>query len=545
MKVSEAIARSLVADGAEAVFSLLGDTNMEVVVRLAELGLPVYEARHEATAMAMADGYARATGKVAICAVTAGPGLAHTFVPLLSAARRTPSPVVVLTGPHSRDDVGGRQALDHEGVVRMTGVHYRPLGAPGIAVERARSVIDLARSTGRPVVFDVPLDVQDQDYPWDFEPRATPQWHQPQRMIPDPDQVAAAAQILSSASKPVIVAGGGAASAEGRVALAALAEASGALVATSTNARGLFYGDRFNAGVAGLFSNPASTAQFAEADCVVAFGASMNSHTTVGGYLWPAARFVRVDTAPPEPMENGQAADCYIRGDAVLTANALRDALGTPGGPGYRTDEVANALRAEVDPTQFEIEPGRVDPRELCARLDELLPEECGLVSGAAHYWSFPQMHMPRWRDPLLYASYAGSIGYSISVAMGASLATSRPIVVFEGDGGFMMNPHVLDSVARSGARLLVVLMNDHALGAEFHKLRAKGLDPRLAAHPEVDLAAMASLMGCRSAIVTDLDQLEPLVKEFVAGDGPLVLDARVSRNVVSQPYRRSYFGVA
>lgn len=545
MKVSEAIARSLVADGAQIVFSLLGDTNMEVVVRLAELGLPVHESRHEATAMAMADGYARATGKLAICAVTAGPGLAHTFVPLLSASRRTPSPVVVLTGPHSRDDIDGRQALDHEGVVRMAGVDYRPLGSPGIAVERARAVVDLARSKGRPVVFDVPLDVQDQDYPWDFDERTTPQWHQRQPMTPDGAAVEAAARVLGGAQKPVLVAGGGAASPAARDEIAALADASGALVATTTNARGLFHGDPFNAGVAGLFSTPASSALFAEADCVVAFGASLNTHTTVGGYLWPAARFVQVNTAAPGPMENGQAADCYVRGDAVLTARALRGRLDARTAPGYRTAEVKDALCAEVDPAVFEIEPSRVDPRRVCERLDELLPDDCGLVSGAAHYWSFPQMHMTRWRDPLLYASYAGSIGYSISVALGAALGTSRPIVVFEGDGGLMMNPHVLETVARTDARLLVVLMNDHALGAEFHKLRAKDLDPTLATSPALDLAGLATQLGCRAAVVTDTDQLEPLVKDFVTGEGSLVLDVRTSRNVVSQPYRRSYFGIA
>ena len=106
------------------------------------------------------------------------------------------------------------------------------------------------------------------------------------------------------------------------------------------------------------------------------------------------------------------------------------------------------------------------------------------------------------------------------------------------------MNPHVLETVARSGARLLVVLMNDNALGAEFHKLRAKGLDPSLAVHPETDLAAMASLMGCRAATVTHVDQLDELVKEFSTGEGSLVLDVRLSRNVISQPYRRSYFGI-
>jgi len=544
MKVSEAVARSLVADGAEVVFSLLGDTNMEIVVRLAELGVPVYETRHEATAMAMADGYARATGKVAICSTTAGPGLAHTFVPLWSASRRVPSPVVVLTGPHSRDDVDGRQALDHEGLVRMSSAQYLPLNSPDIAVERARAAMDLVRSRRRPVVFDIPLDVQDQDYPWDVETREHPQWLAPQPMAPDAQQVEAAAALLSNAHRPVIVAGGGAASIAARDELAALAEAAGALVATTTNARGLFHGDPFNAGVAGLFSRDATTALFAEADCVVAFGASMNTHTTVSGYLWPGARFVQVNTAPPGPMENGQSPDCYVRGDAVLAARAIRQRLVTRSDPGYRTDEVKQTLDAEVDPTEFEIEPGRVDPRQVCARIDQLLPDECGFVSGAAHYWSFPQMHMSRWRDPLLYASYSGSIGYSISVGLGAALGTGRPIVVFEGDGGFMMNPHVLDTVARSGARLLIVVMNDHALGAEFHKLRAKGLSPELATHPELDVAGMAALLGCRSATVTDVDQLDGLVDEFANGAGSMVLDVKVSRNVVSRPYRRSYFGI-
>jgi acetolactate synthase I/II/III large subunit len=545
VKVAEAVARALVAEGAEIVFSLLGDTNMEVVVRLAELGLPVHEARHEAAAMAMADGYARATGKVAICSVTAGPGFAHTFVPLTSASRRTPSPVVVLTGPHSRDDLENRQHLDHEGLTRLSGAHYRPIAAPGVAVERAHSVMDLARSQGRPVVLDVPADIQAMDYPWEVDDRPAPSWHRPQRMHADPEAVASAADLLRAAERPVVLAGGGAASAEARAELAGLAEATGALLATSINARGLFHGDPFNAGVAGLFSIPAAHELFATADCVVAFGASMNAHTTENGYLFPEARFVQVDVKPPAPMEGGPSADCYVRGDAVVVARALRDALSdAPRPDGFRTDEVLKALAADVDPAVFDVGPAEIDPRALCSQLDDLLPEECGFVSGAAHYWSFPQLHMVRWRQPLLYASYAGSIGYSIPVALGAALGSRRPIVVFEGDGGFLMNPHVLETAASAGAPLLVVLMNDGALGAEYHKLRAKELDPTLALHPRRDLAAIAAQLGCRSAVLTDLDQLPRMVEEFTAGEGPFVIDARISRNVVSQPYRRTHFGI-
>src|SRR5690606_38103230 len=238
--------------------------------------------------------------------------LAHTFVPLWSASRRVPSPVVVLTGPHSRDDIDGRQALDHEGLVRMSSAQYLPLNSPDIAVERARAAMDLVRSRRRPVVFDIPLDVQDQDYPWDVETREHPQWLAPQPMAPDAQQVEAAAALLSNAHRPVIVAGGGAASIAARDELAALAEAAGALVAAPTDARGSFQGDPCIARGGGLVSRGATTAVVAEAAWVVALGASMNPLTTRTGYLWPGARLVQVNTAPPGPKENGQSPDCYV-----------------------------------------------------------------------------------------------------------------------------------------------------------------------------------------------------------------------------------------
>lgn len=543
MKVSEAVARALAAEGAKVVFSLLGDTNMEMVVRLAELGMPVHESRHEGTAMAMADGFARTSGEVAICAVTAGPALAHTFVPLLSAARQ-PSPVVVLTGPHSRDDLEHRQALDHEGLIRLTGASYQPVASPGVAVERVRSVVDLARSQGKPVVLDVPADVQDMEYPWDLDERPPSPWLEPRRISADPASIARAADIIAAAQRPVILAGAGASSPEARQELVALAAERGALLATTINARGLFHGDHYNAGVAGLFAWTASAELFAEADCVVSFGASMNSKTTENGYLFAAARFVQVDVKPPAPMDSGQAADCYVQSDAITAARDLRASLGSsPAAEGFRTETVAKSLQAEIDPQSFDVDPGELDPRALCTELDAMLPAECSVVSGAAHYWSFPIMHMPRWRRPL-YSSYAGSIGYSVSVALGVFLATRQPVLAFEGDGGFMMYPHALETAARTGARLLVVVMNDRALGAEYHKLRAKGLDNSLAESADPDLAGMARQMGCPAVTLTDLDQLPGVVGGFLAGDGPLLVDARISRNVVSLPYRRAYFGL-
>lgn len=543
MNVSEAVARSLVAEGASAVFSLLGDTNMEIVVRMAELGIPVHESRHEATAMAMADGYARASGKLAICAVTAGSAFAHTFAPMVSASRQ-PTSVIVLTGPHSRDDLTHRQALDNEGVTRLTGAYYRPIAGPGIAVERVRSVVDLVWSQRKPVVLDVPADIQAMDYPWDLDERPTPPWRRPQRVHGDPEAVQAAVELLQAAERPVLVAGAGATSPGAREQIIALAKQCGALLATTLNARGLFYGEPFDAGIAGLFASDAAAELFGQADCVVSFGASMNEKTTESGYLFPSAQFVQVDVRPPGPMDSGQAAECYVQGDAEVVAAAMQAALGDGFRcEGYRTDDVAKSLDVPVDSATFDVEPGKVDPRTVCAQLDELLPAECDVVSGAAHYWSWPIMYMPRWRHPL-YSSYSGAIGYCVPVALGAALGTGRPVLAVEGDGGFMMYPNALETAALANVPLLVLVVNDEALGSEYHKLRAKGLDNALAEHRGRDLAGVAREMGCRAATLTDVGDLPGMVKEFLAGDGPFVIDARVSRNVISIPYRRTIFGI-
>ena len=164
MNVAQAIARTLHAEGIDTVFSLLGEATMHVVSELDSLGVKVVDCRHEGAAMAMADGYSRATGKPTLCAVTTGPAFAHTFVPLASASR-TRSQVIVLTGLRSADHLGDRQRMDHQGLARMAGVAYRPLSDPNNAVERVRDAVDLARAEGRPVVLDVAEEVQVQDYP--------------------------------------------------------------------------------------------------------------------------------------------------------------------------------------------------------------------------------------------------------------------------------------------------------------------------------------------------------------------------------------------
>ncbi len=543
MNVAEAIARTLVDEGVDAVFSLLGDGTMHIVLHLAELGIPVYETRHEAIAVAMADGYSRSTGKVGLCAITGGPALAHTLVPLTSAAR-TDSQVIVLTGPSSRDDLTGRQQFDHGAMTTLAGAQFRPIHSADVAVERTREAVDVARIERSPVVLDVTEEIQQEAFEWDVESRPTPAWRTAQRIHPDPVAIDEAVRLIDASERPVVLAGRGAVASGAREALLDLAAHAGAVVGTALDARGLFHGDPFDAGVAGLYSTPGATEVYGGADLVVSFGASLNAHTTVDGYLFPEARVVQVDILSPRPMRSGETADCYVHGDALAVARALRERVSA--GQRHRTDEVAALLATDPDPWDVDLEDGLVDPRALCAALDELLPPECGWASGnSGHFWAFPIMHMPRRREPMIFSTYFGAIGYGIPVGLGAAIGhPDRPMVVFEGDASTVMYVQAIETAARYGARMLIVALNDQVLGAEYHKLVARGIDPTLSRTPDLDLAAVATSLGCPGVTLTDLDRLPAIVEQFLEGDGPLFVDARVSPSVPSRPTRRTEYGL-
>ncbi len=544
MHVGEAIARALISEGIDAVFSLLGDGTFRIVYHLARLGVPVYEGRHEAYVFAMADGYSRATGRPTVCAITGGPALGHTFTAMTSAAR-SGSSVILLTGPSDRDDLLGRQRLDHEGMTKLTGASYFPIHGPTAAVQRVWEVIDSVRADHMPAVLDVPEVVQDAGFEGERTERPTPSWRSPQRLQPDPHGVEAAVRLIRGAARPVIVAGAGAVASGARDEILRVGTSIGALLSTTINARGLFHGDPYDVGVAGGYASQPAVELFRQSDLVISFGAGMDRFVTRGGTLFPDADHVQVDVRAPRPTASGASADCYLQGDALAVAAALRAGLGEgPDRAGYRTQEVADRLAGPADPLAVELEDDHLDPRELCARLDELLPEQCGWVSGnSGHFWAFPIMHMPRWRQPMLHASYFGAIGYGLPVGLGAAIGNEgRPLVVFEGDAGVMMHVQALETAARYRSHILVVVLNDGALGAEFHSMAAEGYDTKLSLTPDQDIAGLARQLGSRAATVTELDQLPGLVSEFLATPGPMLLDARVSRRVISRPMRRSTY---
>ena len=390
MKVYEAVANAFVKEGTSTVFGLLGDGQLSWWSAIAKHpGVQIVDAREEGAGLAMAEGWAKATGKVGVCSVTHGPGLARLSLSLI-AARRSHTPIVVHTSKTAFNNERETQFLNQDRFVSASEAGYIEVMTPDYAETAVRQAFYRARLESRPIVLCIPLDIQGEECESDgdeYQPSAT-MFAGQQRIRPDVDRLRAAVKIISEAKKPVVVLGRGAMEPQARQAADRLAKRIGALIATTLLARGVLGESEYYAGVSGTLSARAVIQLFEEADCVIAIGAGLNDRTIHGGYLYPRARIVHIDIEPHLMMGNDRSADCYVQGDAATTTQEIDELLAQQGvaREGFRTAAVRNVLRnAHRDPSEFEIEPGTVDPREAVRVLDDGLPSSVGLVIGSAH----------------------------------------------------------------------------------------------------------------------------------------------------------------
>ena len=548
MKVYDAVANAFVKEGATTVFGLLGDGQLTWWASMAKHPeVRLIDAREEGSGLAMAEGWARASGQVGVCSVTHGPGLARLSLSLIAAARSR-TPIVVHTATTSFNDERETQYLNQDRFVTAAEAGYIEIMKPDYAEEAVRQAFYRARLESRPIVLSVPMDVQGKDCDSEGEDyvRSTALFGGQQRIRPALDHVQEAARIIAASRRPVIVLGRGAKEPQAMEAVDRLGKRIGALIATTLYAKGTLNNSEWYTGVSGLFSTRAAIELFQEADCVIAIGAGMNIRTLGGGYMYSDARIVHIDVQRHVLLGTERGADCYVQGDAAATVQEIEAMLAQQGvqRDGFRTAATRNALRGSFrDPGEFEIEPGTVDIREVLGVLDEKLPSGVGLVTGSAHNFSFPVWQMQKPRALQVSVTSFTGVGQVIGNAIGAAVAWKDGVVAVDGDGSALQNIQELDTAARLGVKLLYFIVNDEAYGAEYHKLRAKGLDGNLSAVPTPDLAAVARAFGCRGRQARALDDVAAGIDEFMAGDGPMVLDVRISRNVISIPYRRLHFG--
>ncbi len=540
------MAQAFKAEGVSATFGMMGDGNLFWLSEMHRLGIKVHEVRHEGAGLGMADGWARVTRQPGVATATCGPGTTQLATAFVTASRAS-TPLVAFCGEFPTEDEENSQRLDHSLFARACEAGFVRLATPEAADEAVRRAFYLARTESRPVMLSVPMDIQQKAFDDDdpYVPSTT--LLTPWVPYPDPRALEAAADMIATSKRPVIIVGRGAKWADAGEAVLKLGARIGALIATSLMAKTFLNECEYHAGISGNYASRAAMKLLQQADCVIGVGASLNRYTTENGYLYADARFIQIDEKAGVLMSGVHAADCYVQSDARIGVASLEQVLAARDfrSTGFRTPETkAQLARQFEDAAEFPIEPGTVDPRKVCMLLDEIVPTHVSLISGTGMIANISNMIMHRQR-PLTEASHFFScIGQMLPAAMGAIVATgNKPLMMLEGDASLMMHLSEFETAVRYRMPLLIVVMNNEALGPEYYKLESKQMDTDIAVVTTPDLGAVAVALGGKGRLVRSLDALRSAVLEWLANPGPMIIDARVSRTVMPIPYRRLYQG--
>ncbi|MFA9433004.1 thiamine pyrophosphate-binding protein, partial [Egicoccus sp. AB-alg2] len=538
--IARAIATHYQQAGIRRCFGVIGSTNFEITRGLVDHGVEFVAARHETNAVVMAQAWTQATGEISVVSLHTGPGLTNGLTGIGEAAKSR-TPMVVLVGDVARGAVESPFFMDQATVVQSVGAEAQRLHGPRTALQDAARALELARRERRTVVLSLPLDIQGMP-----EDQARPVAGRPLRDLPplEPaaEDVEVLADLLAGAERPVVLAGLGAVLADARDDLIALADRSGALLATTARAHGLFAGQPWSVGISGGFSSPAASELLQEADVVLGFGATYTKFTTRFGRMFAKARHVVQIDADRARVGWNPTVDQSVVADARLTARRVTEALEGRGvrATGFRTPDTADRMERGAN-NRHAYEDGstdhELDPRTLTKALDELLPMERTVAIDGGHFSGWPVRHLrvPDVHGWVFVQSFQ-SIGLGLATAIGASLANPhRLTVVGVGDGGFLMSIPDLETAVRLDRSMLIIVYNDSAYAAEVHHFAPMGMDTDIVEFPEVDFAAMGRGFGTRGAVARRVDDLDA-VRDWVAEGAPgvFVLDARVTRDVVA-----------
>jgi thiamine pyrophosphate-dependent acetolactate synthase large subunit-like protein len=526
------MARAFADEGVDTLFSLMGDANMYWMASLLDLGVANVHVRHENAAVAAADGYARATGKVGVATVTSGPGLVHAGTALTGAARYG-VPLVLFAGDTVPGDAAALQWIDHRAFAAVCGVHCEYVVAPGRALDAVRAAFARARSLREPVLLSVPMNIQDAELPGEYAYGPAPA---PDVVVPSPEALDDAAGLIAFSQRPIIVVGDGALAGGALDAVTVLGDRIGALYATTLRAKGALADSPWGLGVAGTFAVPATQEAFKEADLVIGVGASLNHFTRQEGFLFPQARTIQIADRPAAAIAQAEPVTRFLQGDARRTVELLTELLDT-------ADVGATGFRATFDPAPFdpyadqarvEGAPDGMDPRELVERLDAAIPDGALVVSGAGHFWGFVARGLTgRGGRQFMYALGFGSIGQALPVAVGAAVGRpDTPVVIVDGDSSILFHLAELDTAARLGCRLLAVVMDDDAMGAELHKLVLRGVRSEDAVVRTPDLARTVEGLGATGSLARTGEELTTQLEGYDWRSVALI-QAKMTRDVV------------
>jgi acetolactate synthase-1/2/3 large subunit len=537
MTGADAILRSLEAEGVEVVFGIPGGAILPTYDAMAR-GTTVRHvlARHEQGAGHMAEGYARASGRVGVAIATSGPGATNLVTPIADAWMDS-TPLVCITGQVRSHLIGtdAFQECDITGITIPIVKHSWLVQDVEELPHAIRAAFHVA-STGRcgPVLVDVPRDVQEAELDFVYPDKVTlPGWKPPTRA--HDRQIGEAARALAAAERPILYVGGGVLNAHATDELLALAEVARVPVVTTLMAKSGFpESHELHVGWPGMHGPKWSNWALNKTDLIVAVGARFDDRVTgkVSAFA-PGATVVHLDIDAAE-ISKIRKADIPVVGPLKLVLAELTRVLKPEAG---RTDGWLQQIAEweEQFPLRYNEDGEILKPQRVLEMLQELTAGRDDVVwttgVGQHQMWAMQYLQCDRPRT-FITSGGLGTMGYGIPAAVGAKAA--RPdatVVCVDGDGCFQMTAQELATSVLEKLPIVVVIVNNGYLGM-VRQWQDMFFDERFSqinlTQSLPDYAALARAYGGLGFTAETTEELAEALAQALESGQTCVVDARV-----------------
>lgn len=483
---------------------------------------------HEQGASHAADGYARATGKVGVCLATSGPG-ATNLVTGIATAYMDSVPVVAITCNVTNSLLGkdSFQEIDITGVTMPITKHnfiVKDVKRLATVIRRAFTIAQ----TGRPgpVLVDITKDVT--AALCEYEKRV------PEEIVHQSDTITEqdmdrAVEMIRKAAKPFIFVGGGAVLSNASDELRAFAHKIQAPVADSLMGKGAFDGaDELYTGMAGMHGTKTSNFGITEADLLIVVGARFSDRVTGNASKFAKnAKILQLDIDPAEINKNIKV-DASIIGDVKVILRKLNARLD----PVNHDEWIAHIERMK------DMYPLRYDKNVLTGpfivqTINEVTGGDAVIVTevGQHQMWA-AQYYQYRQPRTLLTSGGLGTMGYGLGAAIGAKMGCrDKTVINIAGDGCFRMNMNEIATATRYNIPVVEVIVNNHVLGMvrQWQTLFYGKRYSQTILNDSVDFVKIAEAMGAKAYRVTQKEELEPVLREAISLNIPVVIDCQIS----------------
>lgn len=525
MRGSKALLELLEQQGVDVMFGIPGGTTMPVYDDLLDSNIRHVLVRHEQCAAHMADGYARATGRIGVCISTSGPG-ATNLVTGVATAYIDSSPILVITGQVPTAVIGNQafQEADTFGLMMPVTKHnYRILDPEDLpeAVIRGMAIA----TTGRygPVHIDLPKDVMMQEVPDEMIRMKYPVDPHPE----DLSELPAAIKLLKTAERPLIMVGGGCVWAGAHREIVKLAERLKAPITTTLMGKSVVPETHpLSLGLIGMHGREGARRAYLECDVILAVGTRFSDRTKGKDDIAEETKIVHVDIDPSEAGKSPQT-EVRLVGDAKKALNAIIQKLGDPNGEtawSRRIQEIREFCDCNIDLTEMPIK-----PQKIIHEINEILPENAMVTTevGQNQMWA---AHLLRVKSPRQFISSGGlgTMGFGFPAALGVKVAyPDRPVIDIAGDGSFQMVIQELATAVSEDLPVMVVIMNNGWLGMvkQWQKLfnheRYSGTELR----NNPDFVKVAEGYGAEGVRVERPSELREALERGLKSDVPFVVD--------------------